>query len=164
MDCQSIDPAPVHWRKGKLDVGTNWSRLGMDITHYGGKHFLSLIDCGPSRFAMWRPIRCQDSGTVARQLEAVFYERGPPNEILTDNDTAFTSRSFRNFLEEWGVRLRLRCAYAPSGNGIVERCHWTIKTIAARKQCTIREAVYWHNVTPKDDVSSSSAPANRIHD
>ena len=161
--CQSIDPAPVRWRKGQLGTSDAWSRVGMDITHYGGKHFLTLIDCGPTRFAVWRPLLRQDSSSVIRQLESVFCERGPPEEVLTDNDTAFCSQQFRQFLAEWGVRLRLRCAYVPSGNGIAERCHRSIKRIAARKQCTVMEAVYWYNVTPKDDVSTKTAPANAIH-
>ena len=69
-------------------------------------------------------------------------------EILTDNDTAFTSKDFREFARNWDVHLRFRCAYSPSGNGIVERSHRTVKTIAARKNCSILEAVYWHNVSP----------------
>ena len=54
--CQSIDPASVKWRKGKLGVGSTWSRLTMDMTHYGSQHFLTLIDCGPSRFTVWWPL------------------------------------------------------------------------------------------------------------
>ena len=64
----------------------------MDITHYGSQHFLTLIDCGPSRFTLWRPLLRQDSTSIIRQLESVFYKRGPPEEILTDNDTAFHSK------------------------------------------------------------------------
>ena len=30
--CQAIDPAPVRWKKGKLDVKDNWSRLAMATT------------------------------------------------------------------------------------------------------------------------------------
>ena len=135
----------------------------MDITHHNGEHFLTLIDCGPSRFAVWRPLRRQDATAVTRQLESVFLERGPPTEILTDNGTAFTSEQFRKFVDSWGVRLRFRCAYVPSGNGIIERNHRTVKTIAARKDCTVSEAVYWYNVTPKDDVLPSTAPADALH-
>ena len=41
--CQSIDPSPMRWPKGKLGVNDTWSRVGMDITHYQGRHYLSLI-------------------------------------------------------------------------------------------------------------------------
>ena len=53
-ECQFIDPAPVHWEKGTLEVDDNWQRLGMDITHYGAHHFLMLTDCGPSCSSIWR--------------------------------------------------------------------------------------------------------------
>ena len=161
--CQSIDPAPEQWQKGRLDVKDIWQRVAMDITHYSGKPFLTLIDCGPTRFAVWRQMTRQDSANVVRQLSSVFYERGAPEEILTDNDAAFCSQQVRQLLEEWGVRLRLRCAHVPSGNGIVERSHRSIKRIAARKQCTITEATYWYNITPKDGESPATAPANAIH-
>ena len=39
----------------------------------------------------------------------------------------------------------------------------TVKRIATRKQCTIPEAVYWYNVTSKDDMSSAIAPANIVY-
>ena len=135
----------------------------MDITHYNGQHYLTLIDHGPSRFTIWRHLRRQDSICVTQQLECVFLERGPPAEILTDNDTAFRSRVFESFAQRWGIHMRFRCAHVPSGNGITERCHRSVKRIAARKECTIQEAVYWYNVTPKDDVTPSTCPAAGIY-
>ena len=140
--CRSIDPAPVRWRPGKLEVKMIWSRLGVDITHYRGRSYLSLVDCGPSRFALWRLLKMQTSAAVIEQLESVFLERGAPKELLLDNDTAFRSRLFDDFVRRWGVKLRFRCAYAASGNGITEQCHRSIKVIAERSNCTIAEAVY----------------------
>ena len=160
--CQSINPAPVKWQKGDLSVEKVWHRLGMDITHCGGRHYLTLIDCGPSRFAIWRQLRLQTSESVIKQLEAVFYERGAPEELLTDNDTAFRTRLFADFAKRWSVRLRFRCAHVPSGNGIIERCHRTVKVIAARKDCSMAEAVYLYNLRPQDDLTSSTAPVNML--
>ena len=161
--CCSIDPAPMKWEKGSLGVDGMWDRVGMDIIHYQGMHFLNLIDHGPSRFAIWRPLRRQDSASVIQQLESVFCERGAPAELLLDNDTAFRSRVFQEFAGGWNVRLRFRCAYVPAGNGIVERCHRSVKRIAARKSCSVQEAVYWYNLAPLDDLSATLAPANQIH-
>ena len=45
----------------------------------------------------------------------------------------------------------------------MERSHRTVKTIAARKNCSISEAVYWHNVTPKNDISPSTTLADVLH-
>ena len=161
--CKSIDPAPVKWQKGQLSVRRVWQRVGMDITHCGGQHYLTLIDCGPSRFAIWRRLRMQTSECVTEQLESIFWERGAPEEILTDNDTAFKSKKFAEFATRWNVRLRFRCAYVASGNGVAERCHRTVKVIAARKQCAISEAVYLYNVTPRDDCGEETAPANVLY-
>ena len=141
----------------------NSKRLVMDITHHNGENYLTIIDCGPSRFSIWRPLCRKDAPTVIRQLENVFLERDPPMEILTDNDTAFTSKDFREFARNCDVYLRFRCAYSPSGNRIVERSHRTVKTIATRKNCSISEAVFWHNVTPKDNVSPCTALADALH-
>ena len=161
--CQSIDPAPVKWAKGELNVEEVWSRVGMDVTHVNGRHYLTLIDCGPARFAVWRRLRRQDTASIIEQLEMVFLERGAPPEILTDNDTAFRSEAFMRFAEKWAMRVRFRGAYVASGNGIAERCHRSVKRIAARMGCPIAEAVYWYNVTPKDDVDPASAPANKLY-
>ena len=84
-------------------------------------------------------------------------------EILTDNDTAFTSKDFGEFARNWDVHLRFQGAYSPSGNGIVERSHRTVKTITTRKNYSILETVYWHNVTPKDNVSPCTASADALH-
>ena len=97
-------------------------------------------------------LRRQDSPSVVQQLESVFCERGAHAELLTDNDTAFRSRAFQEFAEEWNVKLRFCCAYVPSGNDIVERCRRTVKRIAARKGCSVQEAVYWYNLAPQDDT------------
>ena len=104
-ECRSIDPAPPKWSRGNLDVDEKWVRIGMDITHYGGRHFLTLIDCGPSRFSIWRPLRRQDSVSVIEQFEHISFERGPPKEILTDNDSAFRSEPFRSYSEQWDALM-----------------------------------------------------------
>ncbi|KRX94318.1 hypothetical protein T4E_4277 [Trichinella pseudospiralis] len=158
--CKSLDPAPGKWKRGSLEAEEVWQRVGMDITHVRRRLYLTLIDCGPSRFVVWRRLRVHCSANVTEQLEAVFYEGGAPEELLTDNDTTFRGRTFTKFIGRWGVRVRYRCAYAPSGNGIAERCHRSVKVIAARKNCTVEEAVYLYNVTPRDGRNPWAAPAN----
>ena len=156
--CQSIDPTPMCWLRGKLDISDTWSQVEMDVTYY-----LSLINCRPSRFSIWHHLRWQDAASVVSHLESLFCERGVPAEMLVDNNTAFRSKVFRDFLSEWGVRLHFRCVHVPSRNGIAERCHRSVKWIAASKQCPIMEAVYWYNATTKDNVSPLTAPANLIY-
>ncbi|XP_045113342.1 uncharacterized protein LOC123505752 [Portunus trituberculatus] len=77
--------------------------------------------------------------------------------------TLFRGRRFAAFAARWGVSLRFRGAYAPSGNGIVERNNRTVKVIAARKGCSVAEAVHLYNVTPRDGETVASAPVSGIY-
>ena len=162
-ECQRIDPAPTWWEKGKLEVEGNWCRIGMDITHYDGKHFLTLTDCGPTRFTIWHLLTWQDTLSIIRQLRSVFFEHGPPLEILTDNASTFWCQEFQKFTSKWGIKMCYQCAYFLEGNSIAEHCHRTVKRIAARTQCSIPEALYWYNVMPKDNATPSTEPANGIY-
>lgn len=161
--CQSIDPAPVKWQHGSLGVSETWQRLAIDFTHYRGNTYLSIVDCGPSRFCVWRQLRYPNGEAVIGQLEQVFYERGAPVELLCDNDTVFRGRRCAAFLSRWGVSMHFRAAHAPSGNGIVERNHRTVKVIASRKGCSIAEAVHLYNVTPRDGTSVTEAPVSGVY-
>ncbi|KRZ11563.1 hypothetical protein T4B_14 [Trichinella pseudospiralis] len=100
--CKSLDPAPGKWKRGNPEVEEVWQRAGMDITYVRGWPYLNLIDCGLSRFVVWRRLRVHCSANVTEQLEAVFYERGAPEELLTDNDTAFRGITFTEFIgRQW---------------------------------------------------------------
>ena len=60
----------------------------MDVTHVIGCHYLTLIDCGPTQFTVRRRLQRQNTDSVIRQPELVFFEQGAPVELLTDNDPA----------------------------------------------------------------------------
>ena len=161
--CRAIDPAPVKWRHGTLSVPESWQRLAIDMTHYRGQCYLTIVDCGPARYSLWRPLRREDCASVVHALEEVFFERGAPAELLCDNGTVFRSRNFATLAVRWQVSLRFRAAYVPSGNGIVERNHRTVKVIAARKQCSVAEAVHLYNVSPHDGQAAATSPAGLIY-
>ena len=161
--CQRIDPAPANHVPGELSVGESWKRLAIDVTHYKNRLFLTLVDCGPGRFVIWREMHNETSTVIIKNLHQIFCERGPVDELLMDNATAFRSQSMSEFLSKWGVRPCFRAAYRPSGNGIVERCHRTIKTMAERARISPVEAVYWYNMSPRCGQDESSVPQSSVH-
>jgi transposase InsO family protein len=160
--CNSIDPAPVRWEKGEVGVPENWKRLAVDVTHFNKEKYLTLVDCGPSRFALWRRIASEDATLVAAELQQVFRERGPPDELLLDNSATFRSGEMEKLCSRWNVRRRFRCAYRPAGNGIVERNHRTIKSRATRAKKSPLDIVFWYNMAPCDDNRKIS-PASTVH-
>ena len=156
-DCQSIDPAPTRWEKGRIEVGNNWYQLSMDITCYSGNGFLMLTDCGAIRFAV-----CHQLATV-QEPKSVFFERSMPAEILTDNAPGFFNQIFLTLTDKWGTRMRYWSNYVPEGNGIMEQCHRTVKRIGVRSCCSIVEAMYWYSAIPEDNKTLSSMPTNGIY-
>ena len=157
--CKSIDPSPAKWNCGVLDTEEDWFRLAIDVTHTNdGKKYLTAIDCGPSRFAIWREISCESGEIISKELSQVFSGFGPPDEILCDNAKSFKCKPMNDLCNRWRVKLVLRCAYRPSGNGIVERHHRTIKTMHARTKKPIQECIYWYNMSPLSN--GDAMPAN----
>jgi len=118
------------------------------VNHYDGRLFLSMVDCGPSRFAIWRRFQSESAEKIVAKLRSVVIERGPCEELLLDNSMTFRSASVEEFADEWGISLRFRAAYALRGNGNVERNHRTIKRIAESGVISSEEAIFWYNVTP----------------
>lgn len=160
--CQSIDPAPVYHSKGELGVKENWKRLAIDVTHYRQMLYLTIVDCGPGRFAIWKDLRYETAQLVTLILNEVFLERGPVEELLMDNSAVFRSEKMREFLERWQVRPYFRAAYRPSGNGIVERHHRTIKAMAERGGIAPTEAVFWYNMSPRSGQNANSVPQRSV--
>ena len=158
--CQCNSP-PVKWENGALDLPDTWYRIACDVTHYKGSPYSTMIDCGPSRFAVRRKLPCEDSKSVVSQLESVFREHGPQQELLMVNGAVFKSKEFSNICKKWCVKKKYRCAYRPSGNGIVERNHRTVKRTVARAQICPLLAVFWYNAKPTVGTNEKSAPASQ---
>ena len=104
--CVVIDPAPVLGVDGELSVAETWWRLAVDVTHYDHKKFFSLVDCGPSRFTVWRKLYRETGDEIAANIEEIFRERGPPAELLLDNSLSFHSAVVGSVCHYWGVWLR----------------------------------------------------------
>ena len=158
--CRRVDPAPVRWDHGELSVEETWSRLASDITHYGGIPYLTFVDCGPSRFSIWRQLRNETAEAVIKLTEQIFYERGPPKELLTDNGPCYVSEKFKQFMSKWNIDHIFSCAHRQQGNGIVERQHRTVKRMAARTGGSVQEMAYWYNFSSKVD---DATPADSIY-
>lgn len=160
--CQAIDPAPMVHEPGRINVSSNWKRLAVDVTHYRHQLYLSMVDCGPGRVAIWRELRAENAEEIARILNEIFLERGPPEEVLMDNGTAFRSQVVKEMMDKWNVGRYFRAAYRPSGNGIVERHHRTIKALAERGQITPMEAVFWYNLAPRSGLDEATVPQRTV--
>lgn len=163
IQCQSIDPAPAKHEIGELSVSHDWQRLAIDVTHFHCKLFLSIVDCGPGRFAIWKALSSESATEISNKVEEIFFERGPVNTLLMDNSLTFHSACLVELCDRWNVQRIYRTAHRASGNGIVERHHRTIKRMAERSRSSPIEAVFWYNLAPKKGIDKNTVPSKAIY-
>ena len=152
-------PNPKRTERGFLEVKENWRRLACDVTHYQNRRYLTMIDCGPSRFSIWKVIASESAQELSNVVEGIFREMGPPCEMLLDNYSSFRSKVFTDMLNKWSVHRLFRCANRPEGDGIIERHHRTVKRMAARSGNNILDMVHGYNISPRN---LGFSPSERI--
>ncbi|XP_065665550.1 uncharacterized protein LOC136086976 [Hydra vulgaris] len=113
--CNSIDPYYVKWKYGQPSVKQNWNRVALDVSHVGAELYLSMIDCGPSRYTVWRKLVTKTAAEIIGKLEEIFSLFGPPVCLLLDNE--FRSHTLAKFADEWDADLE----YRAQGNGVDTR-------------------------------------------
>ena len=79
-----------------------------------------------------------------------------------DSSRAFRSDLLKRLCAKWRIRQTYRGINRPSGNGIVERNHRTIKRMAARSGSDPLDMVFWYNMAPRNGTQPSSIPARGL--
>lgn len=85
---------------------------------------------------------CKSTTTqeVIEHLVSLFSTFGLPNKIVSDRGTAFSSKSFANFIQENEIEHSMTAIASPWANGIVERVNRFLKTTLAK---VVDEPVKW---------------------
>ncbi len=74
-------------------------------------------------------LRIISAKSVAEALFRMISRVGIPKEILTDQGTAFMSRTIRELYELLGIKSVRTSVYHPQTDGLVERFNRTLKTM-----------------------------------
>ena len=117
--------APIHpWEW----TNKPWVRLHLDYAcPYHNKMFLIIVD------SFWKwidmiPSSSATSDETIEKLRIVFANFGLPQQIVTDNGSAFRSQEFETFLQRNGIQQIRTAPYHPASNGQAERTVQTFKT------------------------------------
>lgn len=84
--------------------------------------YISCIDKF-SKFAAIEPIKTKTYVDVINALTRIFSYMKKPNKITLDNENAFVSETFKNFLENNNIIIHYCTANRHTGNSDVERLH-----------------------------------------
>ena len=93
----------------------------------------------------------ENAREICCHMTQIFLERGPPDEVLMDNSTAFRPISLQ------------RGSEVPGSLPIAERMHRTIKSMAARSGESPLKIVFWYNLAAREVVNGEMAPAKVLH-
>ena len=115
----SPGPAPLHpWGVPSRP----WSRVHIDYAGPlpGNKMVLVIIDAHSKWIEAFVTGTATSSSTIEK-LRISFSTHGLPDTVVSDNGTCFTSKEFKAFMEQNGVRHITVAPYHPSSNGLAEK-------------------------------------------
>lgn len=91
----------------------------------GYKYILSVIDAF-TKFCKFYPCKSTSANEIIKHLKTYFQCYSKPQRIVSNRRSAFTSTTFREFLENESISQVLIATGTPRANGQVERIHRTI--------------------------------------
>ncbi|KGL95199.1 hypothetical protein N301_09922, partial [Charadrius vociferus] len=101
-----------------------------DVTHIGEFGRLKFVHVSIDTFSSVNIATAhtgEGAKDVIRHWQRAFSVAGVPNQIKTDNGPAYASGKVKAFLQLWGVTHVTGIPHSPTGQGIVERAHGTLK-------------------------------------
>ncbi len=114
-----------------------FERIGMDLigplerSVRGHCFALVLVDYA-TRYSEAVPLRSISAKSVSEALFRLISRVGIPKEILTDQGTAFMSRTLKELYELLGIKSIRTSVYHPQTDGLVERFNRTLKTMVRK--------------------------------
>lgn len=121
-----LQPLPV--------IETPFARIAMDLvgplerSQTGHRYILVICDYA-TRYPEAFPLRKISARPIAHALLQLFSRVGIPQEILTDQGTAFLSKTMKQVYSLLGIKGIRTTPYHPQTDGLVERYNQTLKSM-----------------------------------
>ena len=96
---------------------------GLPRTKQGYDRIMAMVDHGLSKGVNFIPTNKDITAlqTAQLQIDHIFKRFGLPDDIISDRDPLFTSRTYQNLLKLLGIKQRFSTAYHPETDGETER-------------------------------------------
>eukprot|EP00731_Ephydatia_muelleri_P021930 Em0014g521a len=153
-------PLPVPW---EFPVQA-WSRLHVDFTNlFQGKLFIILVDTH-SKWLEVAVVSSCSSLCAIRFLRNVFATHGIPEQLVSDNGSAFTSSEFKKFVNRNAIRHTTSALYHPASNGLAERAVQTFTSALIKfggdVETSLAHFLFTYRLTPH--VTMGLTPAEML--
>ena len=98
-------------------------RSNIDIVKgFSSKVVLTCSDLYTRYIFAW-VLGSETASAVAKPLEELFVQEGPPKVIVCDNGACFTAKDFRSFADRWGINVKYIPRYSGFYGGFYEKNH-----------------------------------------
>ena len=140
----------------KLDDGTSrpWQSVAVDHLTVGHAPHLrspysAILICVDifSGFVVAENVRSLSADDTVSALKNIFEHYGAPQNLRSDNGTAFKNDKVKHFLSSFGVGHTFAVPYSPSSNGTAERHVATLKSKLRILLAGTKELKHWHKMT-----------------
>ena len=140
-----------------------WTRIHIDFAGPLQKQWILVIVDSYSKFVEAACFSSITAAATCRYLRRFFSRYGPPEVLVSDNGTQFTSEEFAQLCSEFNI-LHLRSPPGhPQSNGQAERMVGSIKRSLDLSSSSLEDElnrfVYTYNYTPCDAAPEQKSPA-----
>ncbi len=147
-ECQLVNPpaSPKAPLRPLPLMQVPFERIGMDLIgplerSAQGHRFALVLGDYATRYPEAVALRNISAKSVTEALFSMISRVGIPKEILTDQGTAFMSRTIRKLYELLGIKSVRTSVYHPQADGLVERFNHTLKTMI--RKFVLKDAKNW---------------------
>lgn len=131
--------------------------VATDLFKFQSRDYLLIVD-SYSGFFDFKPLRQSTSKEVIENLKSWFVTHGIPEKLDSDNGPQYSSREFRQLVNEWGIQHETSSPKYAKSNGLAERFVQTAKNML--RKCTMDKtdlnlALLTYRNTPRNDLLGS---------
>ncbi|KAJ7428143.1 endogenous retrovirus group K member 18 Pol protein-like protein [Pitangus sulphuratus] len=133
-DCQAVAPLKAEGINPRgLSPLEIWQSDVTHINEFGKLKYVHVSIDTFSRYIVATAHSGEKSRDVRKHFLAAFARMGVPKQIKTDNGPSYVAKDTQVFFSSWGITHLTGIPYNPTGQGIVERAHQSIKNLLQKQ-------------------------------
>ena len=146
--CARYRPAPIEPLIPTKPQERPWQTVGTDFMEYRGNQYLVVVDY----YSKWIVVHIMGQSTgfsTVSLVKSMFARYGIPDTVRSDNGPHFSSRTFKEFVDEYGFKHKTSSPGYSQSNGGVERAIRTLKEMLNKSE-NPHKTIMAYRATPNE--------------